>query len=687
MVRMRVGSLLVAGQAAGAAALSTEGSSGVMKVVKLLQETKDTLISERKTQEEEYMKLDCVVKKTKEENAALREENGAKIGDIDNELSLLEGGKTLTDEGQVFAAKIDEKNKEIEKAETDLEAEKAKYETYMADLAAGIAALGDAEKKIQGQTLLVQRSTLKQILSTPNLKLLPAQQVQLLKFEKQAPEAYSSQVGSIVELIQTLKTEYQKEKIDTTQQHEKDVKASEALLKELKEALSGLQEQQQAGEGEAAAKARRTEELTDLKTALEQEVSDADAEDAIMDENKEKQDKEYESFSTDSLAQEDAIDTALGILHSDDNRDLFQKTEDDKDFEASFLQIAEQSKVKSMKELALMRERETAIQVLLSAISDQVQELKDEKKSIETSVEHCTADSKKLLEDAKTAAEQMDGQDAQVRASTEIIEAENEKQKKLTEEIAEKMEEKEKKTKIFNEAKEALELIRDDLDSATGEVRKALLELKKYKPDKNTRFNEGSKGGLTKNSSNPLAPVITMLDGIVTQMLNEKKDRQTQITDLQTEQDEMVAEIGNASAVEESGMVVAIETPDSIIGGKEAERNASVNKESEEEAKKTSAEIDYSSEKKKLYGEDGSTGLLATFNKLQPGCDYWMLGSQARFAAIAEEISTLDEVKHVLSNQDLVFGEKDTMTMEAREKGADEKDHKFEGVTGRVTDF
>jgi len=53
MVRMRVGSLLVAGQAAGAAALSSTegGSSGVMKVVKLLQETKDTLIAERKTQE------------------------------------------------------------------------------------------------------------------------------------------------------------------------------------------------------------------------------------------------------------------------------------------------------------------------------------------------------------------------------------------------------------------------------------------------------------------------------------------------------------------------------------------------------------------------------------------------------------------------------------------------------------
>eukprot|EP00392_Amoebophrya_sp_AT5.2_P014419 g14568.t1 len=693
MVRMRVGSLLVAGQAA--AALSAEGSSGVMKVVKLLQETKDTLIAERKTQEEEYMKLDCVVKKTKEENAALREENGAKIGDIDNELSLLEGGKTLTDEGQVFAAKIDEKNKEIEKAETDLEAEKAKYDTYMADLAAGIAALGDAEKKIQGQTLLVQRSTLKQLLSqNKSLKLLPSQQVQLLKFEKQAPEAYSSQVGSIVELIQTLKQEYQKEKIDTTQQHEKDVKASEALIKELKEALSGLQEQQQAGEGEAAAKARRTEELNDLKSALEKEIADADAEDKVMEENKEKQDKEYETFSTDSLSQEDAIDAALGILHSDDNRDLFQKNEDDKDFEASFLQIASSaaemkssSKVRSMKELALMRERETAIQVLLNAIADQVLELKDEKKSIETSVEHCTADSKKLIEDAKTAAEQMDGQDAQIRASTEVIEAENEKQKQLTEEIAAKMEEKEKKTKIFNEAKSALELIREDLDTATGEVRKALLELKKYKPDKSTRFNEGSKGGLTKNTSNPLAPVITMLDGIVTQMLNEKKDRQTQITDLQTEQDEMVAEIGNASTVEESGMVVAIETPDSIIGGKEAERNASVNKESEEEAKKTTAEVDYGSEKKKLYGEDGTTGLLASFNKLQPGCDYWMLGSEARFAAIAEEISTLDEVKHVLSNQDLVFGEKDTMAMEAREKGADEKDHAFETVTGRVTDF
>ncbi|CAD7963714.1 unnamed protein product [Amoebophrya sp. A120] len=670
----------------GAVALESGASSGIMKVVKLLQDTKADLIKERKTQEQEYMKLDCVVKKTKEENAKLREENSGKIADIDSELALLEGGKTLTDEAQVFAAKIDEKNKEIEKAEADLDAEKEKYDTYMADLKAGIAALADAEKKIQGQTLLVQQKTLKSLLA--KAKLLPAQQIAMLKFEKQAPEAYSSQVGSIVELIQTLKNEYKKEEIDTTTQHEKDVAAQEALIKELKEALSGLQEQQQAGEGEAAAKARRTQELTDLKTTLEGEIADADAEDKVMDENKTKQDTEYETFSADSMAQEDAIDKAVEILHSDDNRDLFQKNEDDKEYEAAFfLQKASitTEKVRSMKELQLARERETAIQVLMAAISDQVSELKDEKKSIETSVEHCRVDSKKLIEDAKTAAEQMDGQDAQIRASTEIIEMENEKQKKLTEEIADKMEEKRKKTEIFEESKKDLEAIKDDLTTALGEVRKAILELRKYKPEKTSRFNEGSKGDLTKKTSNPLAPVITMLDGIVSQMDNEKTDRTTQITDLQAEQDEMVKTIGNASPMEESMMVTTIETPESIIGGKEKERNDSVTKEAEEEAKKTSAETDYASEREKLYGTDGTTGLLASFNKLQPGCDYWMLGSQARFAAIAEEISTLDEVKHVLSNQDLVFDGKDTMEMEAREKGADAKDHQYEDVTSRVT--
>ncbi|CAD7963305.1 unnamed protein product [Amoebophrya sp. A25] len=677
---MRV-SLLAAAPAAVAA------SSGVMKVVKLLQDTKSELLKERKTQEDEYMKLDCVVKKTKEENAKLREENSAKIGDIDNELALLEGGKTLTDEGEMYAAKIDEKNKEIAKAEEDLAAEKAKYDAYMADLNAGIVALADAEKKIQGQTVLVQQRTLKQLLSQSKL-VLPSQQVALLKYQQQqAPEGYKSQVGSIVELIQTLKNEYKKEQVDTTQQHEKDVAAQDALIKELKEALSGLQEQQQAGEGEAAAKARRTQELNDLKSTLEKEIEDADAEDKVMEENKTKQDAEYETFTNDSMAQEDAIDKAIAILHSDDNRDLFQKNEDDKSVEVSFLQqrSAENSKFRSMKELALMRERETAIQVLMSAIADQVTELRDEKTSIQTSVEHCTADAKKLLEDAKTAAEQMDGQDAQIRASTEIIAQENAKQETLTKEIEELMEEKKKKTQIFLESKSDLEAIKADLDLAVGEVGKAIVELRKYKPDKSTRFNEGSKGDLTKKTSNPLAPVITMLDGIVTQMKNESKDRTTQITDLTTEQNEMVATIGNASEKEESGMVTTIETPESIIGGKEKERNASVTKESEEEGKKTTAETDYGSEREKLYGKDGTTGLLASFNKLQPGCDYWMLGSQARYAAIDEEIRTLDEVKHVLSNQDLVFDESDTMQMEAREKGADSKDHAYEAVGSRST--
>ena len=121
---------------------------------------------------------------------------------------------------------------------------------------------------------LIQTQTLRSILSQK--KLLPAQEVALLKFEKQAPEAYTSQVGSIVELIQTLKNEYKKEEVDTTQQHEKDEAAQNALIKELKEALSGLQEQQQAGEGEAAAKAKRTQELNDLKDTLTKEIEDAD---------------------------------------------------------------------------------------------------------------------------------------------------------------------------------------------------------------------------------------------------------------------------------------------------------------------------------------------------------------------------------------------------------------------------
>ena len=69
---------------------------------------------------------------------------------------------------------------------------------------------------------------------------------------------------------------------------------------------------------------------------------------------------------------------------------------------------------------------------------------------------------------------------------------------------------------------------------------------------------------------------------------------------------------------------MAIETPDSLIGGKEQERNDSVDKEAAEEKIYSDADTDYTSEKEKLYGTDGTTGLLASFNKLQPGCDYWI---------------------------------------------------------------
>ena len=141
------------------------------------------------------------------------------------------------------------------------------------------------------------------------------------------------------------------------------------------------------------------------------------------------------------------------------------------------------------------------------------------------------------------------------------------------------------------------------------------------------------------SKTNPLATVITMLNGVQKEFETKKAHRSTEIATLDKEHNDQLTDIGIASACPEGedGCRVEIATPDSIIGLLEKKRNQSIDKENADTVAKNADQVSLQDNDKTLYGEDGKGGLVGAFSKLQPGCDYWMVNGPGRFEEIAAE--------------------------------------------------
>ena len=184
------------------------------------------------------------------------------------------------------------------------------------------------------------------------------------------------------------------------------------------------------------------------------------------------------------------------------------------------------------------------------------------------------------------------------------------------------------------------------------------------------------------SKTNPLATVITMLNGVQKEFETKKAHRSTEIATLDKEHNDQLTDIGIASACPEGedGCRVEIATPDSIIGLLEKKRNQSIDKENADTVAKNADQVSLQDNDKTLYGEDGKGGLVGAFSKLQPGCDYWMVNGPGRFEEIAAEIAALDRARAIMwdpatnAPRDILSSE-DTATLEAREAGADAKKH------------
>jgi hypothetical protein len=655
--------------ATGAAGSASEGSSPLSKVVKMLENTMKDMIEERNLKEKSFEKTSCLAKKTTEKNEELIKESQASIDDMNNELSLL-GSVTLTDEGRVLAAKIDDKKKEITQLVADKESMTQAHTAHMADLDAGIAALIDAESQIQGKTFLVQRQTITKALSAS--KLSSNQQQYLQSFLKQAPKAYESQVGAITELIVNLKQQYQKEGQGAKVAYAKNLKAQEAMITESNQALATIQAEFEAGEGEAAAKQKRSDELNTAIAAANKVISDAQIQNGEMKTMLTNATKQWQIYLDDSTEQEKAVNKAIEILSNDDARATFQTEHDNRSKEVFFLQIAQQKSSESAQ-----ANKSAAIETLRRAIADMKSELETEKDDIISSVDKCEKDSLNFLENAKQTAEQMDGFQANINALERTIESEQERQAKFTKDIADRVAEKEEALKVYEDKMKDLKQIEADLFDAQGIVRSAIQALSEY-----SYQSKGKSEYHDDDKTNPLDGVITMLETIKSDMDSKVKARQTEMTVATTANTKLMKEIGTPTplADPEDQYVPQIAEPDSLIGDLEAERNASITAENDAQKSLNSDEQSLNSNRLALYGPDGKSGIFGAFNQMQPGCDYWMVNAPGRKSEIADEIAALLSADTILANQDLGMGSGDEAVLGSREAGADKQDHEFDFV-------
>jgi len=647
---------------AGLLVTAASASPAMYKVVEMLQGVKSTTESDLKAAQKTYNKIDCTVTSTLKKNEKLREENAEKIEDAQAELDALDS-TTLTDEAERLVAAINAKKTEKKDADNELQKLTDTHDAYQADLQAGIDALNAASGELQrkGPSLLAKNRSVASLLST---KLAPKHKDMIkAAMAKQAPAAYESQLDTMITLVKNLIIQYEQEKIDGNKQFEKQKAAMEAMISEIATAIADLQAALESGDGEAAAKQKRQNELQTIINDAVAENQAADAEDADMKALDKENKDTFNAFSADATAKMAAIDKALDILHNDEARAHFHKVHD----EAGTFLLQRSARIskahaRATVSTAMDASALSAVQTLLDAIDDFSSELDTEAKSITKSVATCKGKASDALEAAKQAAEQVDGFSASIASLEATIASEQEKQKELTQKIEDETAAKIEANKKFVEEEKELNAAKADLTEASRISGKAIDALKEYKGP-----SEGS---------NPLDSVIAMLENLKRGFENDATDRQSEIDRITQINTDMNKRVGTQQDYDsENPAVVAVADAESIIGGLEGERNVSLTEENAAAAKKVTEEGNKAAQLEVLYGADGSSGLLGDFKGFQPGCDYWMINGPGRKEAIIKEKAALTAARQVLSSKDLGLAAGDEASLDARVAGADEKKH------------
>lgn len=507
---MRVMKLLTGACVVVAGANALVKKSPVSKVVGLLEDLRTKSEDAGKTDEKSFSKYKCWYDKTKKEFEAYNEKATEELVTKKQYLSDLEKGYVeLTPERANNEKAKNAVMKELQLLRATEDKRVQAHDENLTNLDKGLGAMDtalDVLKKGAGSKamLMVKGVSIKKVVMMGDAVLSATEAADLRHNlgeasrkpdyeklnDKSSLNKYSADASStIIKLVEKMYKQFSKNK--TTAEKE----AAEALVEF--ENLQGEKEKELAqydqalldGSAESGAKAKKTAEIQEEIDSIEKKV--ADNKDWLQTAGEEytKSREIFDARVANRTAEIAAIGKAIGILHSDDARDMFKDS-----FESQgqfFLQTGswKTNFHKFLHAIKDMRTRKIAIQTLstmgnsainqvITTIEDLLTVLDEDDAQDEATVKKCKEDLQTEYGNAKDQSVEADKNvDKMAAADAEIEEGE-----KIVEEVKESEEEREKSLKDRKElSRERLQGFKEEIaddQAASSLVGKALVVMR-----------------------------------------------------------------------------------------------------------------------------------------------------------------------------------------------------------------
>lgn len=317
-------------------------ASPVSKVVRLLKDMQEQLISEKKQDEDMYEALSCWCKKNGAGKDTAVQVSEQKITNLGSEIEALSAKQSELEQSITTLNTEVASNTEALAAATKLrEDELSKFNAEEKDMALSIDSLEDAlvvlEKvsflqvpKKQHDSFLSVQAHVKKVVQTPKAQdilneiFAPSARDELKAFLQ--GKATAGQSGEIIGILKQMKTEFASNLKDMRGGEEKaggDYKA----LKEAK--TSEIQAGEKMVKEKTALLGKTKVKLSSSKEDLEDTTTALNADQAFLLDLKERcsiSDAEWEERSKTRAMEIQAVTDTIGFLADEDNHDTFQRT-------------------------------------------------------------------------------------------------------------------------------------------------------------------------------------------------------------------------------------------------------------------------------------------------------------------------------------------------------------------------
>lgn len=686
------------------------GTSPVSRVVELLNNLVEKSEEELKTEEDLFEKFECWAKtiintKTASNAAATqrKEELEAYIADIEaGRIEFTTERKDLEKEVADIKAGIQEAEQARKKEHEDYLAAKDEMEKGIAALKEAIAVLkeGTNEKKEglisvssqlnQGfraraaEAKSLQRAVevsnrylsrgdaffLRKLL-TGHIHMQPDSDKDYKHLEQKATfkQKYETRSGNIKETLIRLLANFEAKLKETEEKeakslaiYDKLMASKEEQLAKSEEALTSLVKEQGARD---LTKSEAKQEIDDLTTQMENDEKFIKETKATLKTKTE----EWKDRKELRLAEIEAMNKAIAILHGDDNRDLFKRSFASQGYD--FVQTHSATHARSKRSLnsAVDVLRATALatkdtrlvalasrlsqatggefDAVLEAIDTMITTLKEEEDSDLKIKESCESDRMKDMREAIVTGRAMDElTDTVTRLVDEIAALEKEIEEKKEEVVKIKVQLNETEKMRTEQHEEWLKSDKDDADAALV-VESAIEVLQKFYADNGlmllSRTHHGRQTPEVVAGEAPPPPPATWdkpyegqqesSKGIIAILELVHEDILKDQSKAKAEEDE--AEEEYQAFVKESNE--QIKTIEDSITGLETTK-------ADKESKVTSTKEDRASKKEVL------TTVMKRIKDAQPGCDFFLVNYKLRLVNRQKEIDGLEAAKGILEN-------------------------------------